>query len=82
VECRLLDSAFSLDSNVGFAHWVSHITNPETGEKFDIEGMEVQTFNKENQLSNVWMFRDPMDFELNRMKVCCEDMLPTKQFDM
>jgi hypothetical protein len=80
VECCLKDSAFCLDSNVGFAHWVAHMTNRETEKKFDVEGLEVETFNKEDQLSNILMFRDPMDFERDRLKACCEGMLPKERF--
>lgn len=63
ISCDLQESAFSTDNNVGFTHWISHITNKQTGEEFKVDGMEVEIYDRDGKLRDIWLFRDPMDFE-------------------
>jgi hypothetical protein len=64
VDCHLVDAAVSQDANVSFSHWRSHFTPSQgDGKKFTMEGIEVEVFGKDGKLSDIWLFRDPMDFE-------------------
>ncbi len=42
---------------------VSSITNKSSGKSFCVEGVEVDLFSPAGQLQDIWLFRDPMDFE-------------------
>ncbi|KAI8476496.1 MAG: hypothetical protein J3K34DRAFT_401522 [Monoraphidium minutum] len=63
IKCKLIDSAVSLDTNVGFTHWRSRVINKETKQPFEIEAIEVDLFGPDGRLKDIWMFRDPMDME-------------------
>jgi hypothetical protein len=63
ISCKSLDRAVSLDLNVGFNHWRSRITNRDSQYSFSIEGIEVDIFAEDGSIRDIWMFRDPMDFE-------------------
>lgn len=69
VDCHLVDVAVSQDANVGFSHWRSHFT-PKEGDakKFTMEGIELEVFAQDGKLSDIWLFRDPMDFEREMLK--------------
>ena len=45
------------------ARRISHITNRSSGQQFTVEGVEVDLFSPGGKLLDVWLFRDPMDFE-------------------
>jgi hypothetical protein len=69
VDCHLVDAAVAQDANVGFAHWRSHFTPKEgNGNKFTLEGIEVEVFGQDGNLSDIWLFRDPMDFEREMLR--------------
>jgi hypothetical protein len=68
IKCKLIDNAVSLDTNVGFTHWRSRVVNKATKAAFEIEAIEVDVFGPDGRLKDVWMFRDPMDVEVERLK--------------
>lgn len=63
IKCKVYDSAVSQTQNVGFTHWRSNITPVGDGTPFTIEGIEVDIFGPDGKLKDIWLFRDPMDFE-------------------
>jgi hypothetical protein len=63
VECRMIDCAVSSTHNLAFTHWHSNITNKADGAKFGVEGIEVDLFGPDGRIIDIWLFRDPMDFE-------------------
>lgn len=42
---------------------MSQITNRASGKSFQVEGVEVDLFSPAGLLQDIWLFRDPMDFE-------------------
>eukprot|EP00879_Flechtneria_rotunda_P000344 GHRR01000435.1.p1 GENE.GHRR01000435.1~~GHRR01000435.1.p1 ORF type:complete len:370 (+),score=100.51 GHRR01000435.1:174-1283(+) len=68
VTCKMIDNGVSLDKNVAFTHWCSSITNKQSKQHFNIEGLEVDIFGSDGKLKNIWQFRDPMDFELDMLE--------------
>lgn len=67
VQCRHLDTAVSADKSVAFTHWRSVIA-PKGGQgegqgaarPYTIDAVEVDLFDDEGRLTDVWLFRDPM----------------------
>ncbi|GBF99214.1 hypothetical protein Rsub_11421 [Raphidocelis subcapitata] len=63
IDCHSVDCAVSADHNVAFTHWRSQVKNRSSGAKFCVEGIEVDLFDGQGRLTDVFLFRDPMDFE-------------------
>lgn len=63
IDCKLVDTAASDEFNLAFNQWQSKVTNKESGKKFLMEGMEVVLFDDAGRVTDIWMFRDPMDSE-------------------
>lgn len=67
VDCHLVDAAVSPSANVAFSHWRSRFSGGDKDSKdskgFSLEGIEVVVFGQEGKLTDIWLFRDPMDFE-------------------
>lgn len=64
VECRVVDCAVSLNEAAGFVHWKATHRNKQTGNTFDVEGMEVDLFEPSTgALRAVYLFGDALDFE-------------------
>lgn len=68
IDCHLIDNAVSMSSNVAFAHWRSHITNRETEEAFTVDGVEVELFDDDGRIKDIFLFRDPMDTERSMLQ--------------
>uniref|UniRef100_A0A383VV95 Uncharacterized protein n=1 Tax=Tetradesmus obliquus TaxID=3088 RepID=A0A383VV95_TETOB len=68
IKCKLIDNAVSLNKNVGFTHWRSRIVNKDTKAAFEIEAVEVDLFGADGRLKDIWMFRDPMDVEIEMLQ--------------
>jgi hypothetical protein len=63
IKCKVYDQAVSQDTNVAFTHWRSNITPAGSAAPFTIEGIEVDIFGQDGKIKDIWLFRDPMDFE-------------------
>jgi len=71
IDCSQVDCAVSRTHNIGFTHWRSHIRRIDSegkdflleGELFEVDCMELDVYTPEGKLRDVWMLRDPMDFE-------------------
>jgi hypothetical protein len=68
IKCKMIDNAVSLSKNVGFTHWRSRIVNKSNNNAFEIEAVEVDLFGKDGKLKDIWMFRDPMDVEVEMLQ--------------
>jgi hypothetical protein len=62
------DFAMCEDRNATFMHWMCHVTNKETQNVYDIQGMDVTIFSPDLKLKRVLTFRDPLDFEKEHLK--------------
>ncbi|KXZ52175.1 hypothetical protein GPECTOR_10g804 [Gonium pectorale] len=77
VQVTPLDLAVSYTHNVVFCHWKTVMKPKQPGAAaqgaagealpLEQEGVEVDIFNSEGLLSDVWMFRDALDFEKHMM---------------
>lgn len=64
IKCIQLDAAVSADASVAFQHWRSNVAPKGTGaEPYAIEGVEVDVFDNEGRLLDIWLFRDAMAHE-------------------
>eukprot|EP00882_Tetradesmus_deserticola_P000474 GHRQ01000520.1.p1 GENE.GHRQ01000520.1~~GHRQ01000520.1.p1 ORF type:complete len:371 (+),score=163.02 GHRQ01000520.1:352-1464(+) len=68
LKCKVIDSAVSLTKNVGFTHWFSRAVNKDTKAVSEIEAVEVDVFGADGRLKDIWMFRDPIDVEIEMLQ--------------
>lgn len=68
IKCKMIENAVSLNKNVGFTHWRSRIVNKSNNNTFEIEAVEVDLFGANGKLKDIWMFRDPMDVEVEMLQ--------------
>jgi hypothetical protein len=67
IKCIQLDAAVSADASVAFQHWRSNVAPKGAGgagaAPYTIEGVEVDVFDNEGRLLDIWLFRDAMAHE-------------------
>lgn len=70
VQCEVVDMAVCQDMAAGFLHWRTQLTNKATGEKGELQGLEVDLFDPETgKLNAIYLYRDPMEFEEKMLEV-------------